>query len=288
MSVKTWGHGPEAALMLHCTLAQGGAWAGVARHLLGHFTMTAPDLLSHGAGPDYDPARDFHDHATQEAARHLPPNPVHLIGHFFGATLALRLALDHPARVKTLTLIEPVLFCAAHGPGRVVHDDSIADVPKTLSSHTTAIAARIFLGLWGSEPFDAMPAPLQTYIKDRMWIPAACAPALESDRAQILPRLQNLMAPTLLLQGANSPPVIAEIIAHLADEIPNSQQHTIENAAHMAPLTHPQDTAAAILCATTAPLSPFHLGEKTPGAASLAALRGQSPLLHTPHGLAHQ
>lgn len=252
MSVKHWGPeagaapAPDTALMLHCTLAQGGAWAGVARHLRRDLSMIAPDLLSHGEGPVHDPALDFHDQATEAAALRLPKAPVHLIGHSFGATIALRLALDHPDRIKTLTVIEPVLYCAANGPGRAAHDAHVKDVPVALARGDTAAAARIFLNLWGAETFDAMPPNRQTYMTDRIWIPAACEPALLEDRANILPRLPYLKPPTLLLQGAHSPPVIAEINAHLATAIPDAQSKTIPGAAHMAPLTHAAETATTI------------------------------------------
>lgn len=246
MRVKHWGQGPEQALMLHCTLAQGGAWAAVARHLRTGLSMAAPDLLSHGQGPTYDPARDFHDQATEEAAKHLPDQPAHLIGHSFGATLALRIALDHPDRVKSLTLIEPVLFCAASGPGRAAHDAHVADVPTAVLEGDTAKAARIFLSLWGAERFDALPPTLQQAFTARIWIPDACAPALVQDSAHMLPRLPRLNVPTLLLHGAKSPPVIAEIMAHLAETLPNARAQTLPAAAHMAPLTHPAKTAQAI------------------------------------------
>lgn len=232
--------------MLHCTLAQGGAWAGVARHLRDRLTISAPDLLAHGKGPAHDPARDFHDQATEAAARHLPAAPAHLIGHSFGATIALRLALDQPERVKTLTLIEPVLFCASNGSGRAAHDAYVADVPKALARGDTAAAARVFLSLWGTEPFDAMPPARQAYMTDRIWIPAATEPALLDDRAQILPRLPRLKTPTLLLQGALSPPVIAEILSYLGQTLPNTTSKTLPGAAHMAPLTHATQTAQAI------------------------------------------
>ena len=246
MSVKRWGSGEDSALLLHCTLAKGGAWGPVARHLKGALTMTAPDLLAHGEASDHDPAQDFHDQATQEAARHLPEVPTHLIGHSFGATVALRLALDHPARVKTLTLIEPVLFCAASGPGRAAHDAHVAAMPDALRKGDAAAAARIFLSLWGAAPFDTLPPAQQRDITDRIWIPDACEAALVHDRAGLLPRLPDLHMPTLLLQGSASPPVIAEVISCLAGALTNARVQTIPGAAHMAPLTHAPETAQAI------------------------------------------
>ncbi|MEX3016402.1 alpha/beta fold hydrolase [Gymnodinialimonas hymeniacidonis] len=246
MSVRHWGQGAEPALLLHCTLAHGGAWAGVARHLAHRLTMSAPDLLAHGAGPEADRNRDFHDQASEAAARHLPDAPAHLIGHSFGATLALRLAVEAPERVRSLTLIEPVLFCAADGPGRAAHDAHFAPLAAAMTDGDLAEAARVFLGLWGTEDFDDLPKAQQRYIIDRIWIPEATEPALIQDRAALLPRLGDLYVPTLLIEGAHSPPVINEINTRLALGLPNATRVRIAGASHMAPITHPAETAAAI------------------------------------------
>ncbi len=250
MSVRHWGCGPEPALALHCTMARAGAWSALAQHLPARLRLTAPDLVGHGDGIAFDPApdsgRDFHDQATEAAAQHLPDAPCHLIGHSLGATLALRIALDHPARVHSLTLIEPVLFCATSGPGRAAHDAQIAPLAQAMARGDTSAAARVFLDLWGSQPFDALPDAQQAYITERIWIPLATEPALVADRANILPRLPFLAIPTLLLDGALSPPVMAEINAALLATLPNARRVTLPDAAHMAPITHPEATAAAI------------------------------------------
>nr|WP_255599301.1 alpha/beta hydrolase [Hasllibacter sp. MH4015] len=233
--------------MLHCTLAHGGAWAGLARHLGGHLSMVAPDLLAHGAAPDADRTRDFHAQACQAAFTHLPDAPAHLIGHSFGATLALRIALDHPDRVRSLILIEPVLFCAADGPGRAARDADVAPMDTALAAGDLPAGARMFLGLWGTDNFDDLTQRQRSYITERIWIPAASAPALVEDNANLLARLPAVAAPTRLLSGASSPPVIAEINARLTRDIPGARAAVIPGADHRAPITHPCATAAEIL-----------------------------------------
>lgn len=208
--------------------------------------MVAPDLVGHGAGPEWDKARDFHTQATEEAARYLGDRPCHLIGHSFGATLALRLAVEQPERVATLTLIEPVLFCVSNGPGRAAHDLIIAPMARHLAEGDPVGAARVFLAQWGSLPFDAMPEAHRRYMADRIWVPGASEPALIADTADLVPRLGQVNCPTLLIDGATSLPVIDEIQSVLAARLPDVRRVTISGAGHMAPMTHPGETARAI------------------------------------------
>jgi len=245
---RHWGQGGDPGLLLHCSLAHSAAWTGVARALPEGYGLSAPDLVGHGRGPAADPAQDLHDQATDAAAAHLPDTPCHLIGHSFGATLALRLALDHPGRVKTLTLIEPVLFAAARGqPGWQAHEDALAPLGRLCDAQDWAGAARLFLGVWGGPvPYDALPPAQQSYMRDRMWVIPASTPALHHDSARILPRLGQITCPVLLLEGAQSPPVIAEIQTELARALSNSRRAVIAGAGHMAPITHPGAVAAEI------------------------------------------
>ena len=245
---RHWGQGGEAALLLHCSLAHSGAWDGVARALAERLRLSAPDLVGHGRGPAPDPARDYHDQCTEVALGHLPPGRSHLIGHSFGATVALRLALDHPERIASLTLFEPVLFAAARGrPGWSAHVASMAGIGPRLASGDAAGATRDFLAQWGGGvPLEAMPSAQRSYMIDRIWVVPASAPALEEDSARLLPRLGQLTCPVLLIEGETSPPVIAEIQSALAAAIPQARRAVIAGAGHMAPVTHPADVAGAI------------------------------------------
>jgi pimeloyl-ACP methyl ester carboxylesterase len=74
--------------------------------------MIAFDLPGHGRSADWDGASDYHHLSTQIAASFLT-EPVDLIGHSFGATVALRLAVEQPQKLRSLILIEPVFFAVA-------------------------------------------------------------------------------------------------------------------------------------------------------------------------------
>ncbi|MBF9059214.1 alpha/beta fold hydrolase [Rhodobacterales bacterium HKCCSP123] len=245
---RSWGQGGEPAVLLHCSLAHSGAWDGLARSLSDRLTMTAPDLVGHGRGPARDPSLDYHDQATRAAAGHLPDTPCHLVGHSFGATVALRLALDHPDRVASLTLIEPVLFAAAAGhPASRAHDAAIAGLDPLWEAGDHEGAARLFLSLWGGgTPLDAMPVAQRRYMIDRIWVIVASHPALHDDRAGLLPRLGQLACPVLLIEGGESPPVISAVQTALGTAFPGHSRVVIDGAGHMVPITHPAAVAAAI------------------------------------------
>lgn len=246
---RHWGAaGGAPALLLHCSLAHSGAWQGMARLLEGHLRMAAPDLPGHGRAPDPEPGRDFHDQATSLALACLPDGPCHLIGHSFGATVALRLAEEMPDRVATLTLIEPVLFAAARGrPGQVAEEAAMGPVHDLLRAGDDAGAARLFLSLWGGEvPFDRMPPAQREYLAGRIHLIPAAHGALYEDAAGLLPRLGRVRAPTLLVRGADSQPVIAEVLDALATALPVAARLTVPGAGHMVPITHPEPVARAV------------------------------------------
>jgi len=52
--------------------------------------------------------------------------PVHLVGHSYGGAIMARVAADAPARVRSLTLIEPTLFHLLAPAGKVKEHDEFA------------------------------------------------------------------------------------------------------------------------------------------------------------------
>lgn len=249
--MRRFGDGSGApALMLHCSLAHSGAWSEVAARLGGVLDMTAMDLPGHGRSPPRDPGRDFHDQAT-EAARAALPEGAHVVGHSFGATVALRLALEGVA-AASLTLIEPVLFAAAREVGAPAHEAHVAAFGPVLRAFEAGDhegATRRFAATWGDgRPWDGLPEGLRAYQTERIALVFAGGPALDDDAAGLLApgRLEALGVPTLLIEGARSPEVVAAIQHRLTERLARAHRVVIEGAGHMAPLTHPDAVADAI------------------------------------------
>jgi pimeloyl-ACP methyl ester carboxylesterase len=248
--VRRFGEGARRVLALHCSLSHGGIWRGVAEHLAREVTLIAPDLPGHGKSPDWDGVADFQD-ACLAAVHPLLDGYMDVVGHSFAATVALRLAQEHPGRVRRLCLIEPVLFAAAR------MDDPAAFAGNTeasrgfraaLAEGDMALAARLFNRLWGDgRPWETLPPHTRAYITERMRIIPGQDASLVDDRAGLLApeRLARVGVP-VLLRGDRSPPVTAAINAALAARLPEAREAVIAGAGHMAPLTHPQEVAGAL------------------------------------------
>jgi lipase len=254
LHLRSFGEGPRPAVALHCSLAQGGVWAGVAAGLPG-VTMLAPDLPGHGRSPDWDGTSDFHSLTTREVLA-VMGGPCDLIGHSFGATVALRIALERPELVRTLTLVEPVLFAAARAAGSPAFRDYLtqnAAFADLYRAGNKRAAAEAFQAVWGGGvALSALPAHLQDYIVQRIDLIVAGHPALEGDSAGLLAhgRLESLGIPVLLVEGGTSPSVIGAIQDELARRLPQVTRIVVPGAAHMVPITHPAPVAAAIAALT--------------------------------------
>lgn len=243
---RHWGTG-DPALLVHCTLAHGGAWAALARHLPGR--LVAPDLPGHGACPIWAPEQgDLHDLATASlrTAAEAEGRPVHLVGHSFGGTVALRLALERPDLVRSLVLIEPVLFALVRPEGR---DPGNRAFEAAWAAGDREATARAFLGVWGTgEAWEALSPRQRGYILDRIHLVPAQDPVLRRDRPGLLRagRLEALDMPALLVAGTASPPVAGEIVDRLAARLPRAEMRRIAGAGHMLPVSHAGPLAAAI------------------------------------------
>lgn len=249
---QTFGRGNKQALAIHCTLAHSGAWRGVGDALHDQLTLTAFDLPGHGKSPDWDHKTDLHELCRDAALAYLP-RPRDLIGHSFGATVALRLAVEHPDLVRSLTLIEPVFFAAviADAPERMAaHDLETAPITSALVAEDHARAAQLFNRFWGDgTKWDAMSAATRRYLTERMTIvPGQSAMIFEDNAGLMAPgKLARAKMPCLLIVGAMSPDIIDAIHSSLAHRLPNAMRATIAGAGHMSPLTHPNEVASLIL-----------------------------------------
>ncbi|MBT3139625.1 alpha/beta hydrolase [Ruegeria litorea] len=251
--VRQLGSGPRQVLVIHCTIAHSGAWKGVAGRLDKEATFTAFDMLSHGQSPDWDGQGGYQDRNV-EAAAMLLQQPMDLIGHSFGATVALRLAVEYPELVRSLTLIEPVFFAVADQGA----PDLVSQLRKDAKPFADAIAvgdhalgARLFNRMWsssGSPRWPDMPEATRAAMTRSIHVVPACDASLYDDQAGLLSPgvLDRATMPCFLLRGTETQPVIHMINEGLAQRLPNAQSQAVSGAGHMLPISHPGTTASLL------------------------------------------
>ncbi len=224
--------------MIHCMLARHEVLLPLA-HALGGATLF--DMPGHGQSMDWDGVSPYQAQVAGIAAG-MCDGPTHIIGHSFGATAALRLAVEQPEKVNRLTLIEPVFFAAAKGT------DAHAAYAKTFRPFVAAMlqgdedrAAEIFNGFWSSAIWADIPAPMRAYLTERIHLVVASGAELEEDTDGITSaeRLGQINVPVTLIRGANTQPVIGAIHDRLVARLPHASDHVVAGAGHMLPLRKP-------------------------------------------------
>ncbi len=250
--VITLGQGPRRVLALHCTLAFGGAWAGVAKLLGDEVTLVAPDMPSHGRSADWDEVSDFSQTVFEASMGCLDDGPMDVIGHSFGAATALRMAAEHPDRIRSLTLVEPVFFVIAkrNAPETLKdHDTRAAPFYEAMATGDRTLAARTFNRMWStSGTWDAMPERSRAAMIRAIHVVPDTHDFLYQDAFGLLEPgvLEAVEAPAVLVRGEHALPAIKAVNAGLARRLGNATEAVIDGAGHMAPISHPQPMADVI------------------------------------------
>lgn len=162
MVVTRWGNGPRSVLVHGGSAGGAAAFAGQ-RPLADAFELVLPDRPGTGDTPADGPQDAVRDGAL---VADLLADGAHLVGHSYGAVVAMVAAAQRPGQVRSLTLIEPPAFQLAGDDPEVaaywgeldaaVHDpDPVTRVRRFFTS--AGIAATV--------P-EVLPPPLQALAED--------------------------------------------------------------------------------------------------------------------------
>jgi pimeloyl-ACP methyl ester carboxylesterase len=252
---------PGRIVALHASASSAKQWRPLERRLAGVMAVSACDHIGHGDAPAWQGRTQpsLADHVAG-LAPHIGAgdSKVHLVGHSFGGVVALQFALEHPQRVASLVLYEPVLLSVlsfAHGlmpQEREVH--AVADdVRRGLAQGQGARAAERFITYWGGESAWArLDARQQAAVVERMPAVAGHFDVIQGAHA-LARRLADICIPTLLLQGGRSTPSAQRVAAMVAAALPQVQRAQVDGAGHMGPVTHAAEVnelIAAFVAAT--------------------------------------
>jgi pimeloyl-ACP methyl ester carboxylesterase len=233
---------------LHSSASSSLQWDRLADELAGRFAVSAPDLPGYGiyalsAEPSGRGMAAIADPVIEHIAEH--GQPVHLVGHSFGAAVALKIALMRPDLVKSLTLYEPATF----------HFLKFGDQrDEALFADIDAISDAVTTGTNGGNPEEGMQTFIDFWNGQGTWDStpehrhhklAAMARSIMSDFANqfaetwTLDDLSRLTMPTLVMMGMDSPEIAQHVTTQITNAIPQARLAMLPGLGHMAPVFEP-------------------------------------------------
>ncbi|MEO5882007.1 MAG: alpha/beta hydrolase [Caldimonas sp.] len=251
--VRNAGHGP-GVVCLHSNASSSSQWRGLMELLAPRFRVFAPDSYGAGKSPQWPSDRQISladEVALIEPVLRDAGPPLALVGHSYGAAIALRAALDRPERVRALVLYEPTLFCLldAEAPPPNASEgirSAVAEASLALDRGDRNRAAEAFIDYWmGEGAWQRMPEPRREPIATSIVNVRRWAHALLTEPTP-LQAFRTLDAPVLYLTGAKTTASARAVARLLVATLPRVELREFEQLGHMGPVTHPEQVNAAI------------------------------------------
>ncbi len=241
------GNGP-ALLLLHATLSSSRQLHTLAGTLATRFTVVSVDRrgsgrsATHGSARPIDVATHVRDLLDIVQAEQLPP--ALLVGHSYGACVALELAARHPEVVSALFAFEP-----PYGPlappasqaymAQIAREALAANARGDLEGAALAFMA----GVSGTEAVAALSPAARARI-GRAGQGAVADATLLGMNADGLTAID---APVRIASGSASDPLYVDIAEALVGRIRAASHRRLEGLGHMAPISQPHVIAESVI-----------------------------------------
>lgn len=240
-------------ILLHSSLSSRRQWRKLQSRLVDRYRLLGLDLLGYGETPMPEHTGAFSFDREVDLVERLMERvegPVHLAGHSYGGAVALKTALRHPGRVRSVYAHEPVLFALLRSEGCLAESNEIAiislNTTQRLEQGHPGTAAEGFIDYWSG------PGTWQRIPQDRKLDFVQAIAKLRLDFAAIandgdgLAEYAKLTMPVLLTAGDTGAQPGRRVAELLAGALPNGSLQVVEGAGHMAPVTDAERINAII------------------------------------------
>ena len=241
------GSGP-GVVCLHSNASSSGQWRALMETLSPKFRVLAADSYGAGKSPPWPADRTIwlrDEAALLEPVFKRAGERFSIVGHSYGAGIALIAALAHPERVRALVLYEPTLFSLVDAQSPRPNDvDGIREVAErgveAIRAGDPAAAARGFIDFWmGGRVWDKMPPDRQAPIIASCLNMGGWANALLREPTP-LEAFSRIDVPVLYMVGTRSPLSSRAVARVLTKVLPRVEVAELDGLGHMGPVTHPE------------------------------------------------
>lgn len=223
---------PAPVLALHGSASSGRQWRPLA-DALPEREIAAPDL-----------AQVADPRATAIAALEALSAPAHLVGHSFGAALAIDIALARPDLVRGLALYEPAAFNLLRGRGGAdrAFEMEIRSVGRIAALSPPQAGMAAFIDYWnGDGAWEAASEATRARMTRLRWSVVRDF-ALIEQLSWSASALAHLRTPARVFVGAATKP-LARRVSRIVADVARVEIEEIPGADHMAPVTAPEAVA---------------------------------------------
>jgi pimeloyl-ACP methyl ester carboxylesterase len=248
------GSGP-GVVCVHSNASTSGQWRALMETLAPRFRVLAADGYGAGKSPPWPAGRKLDlraDGALLEPVFARAGDPFTLVGHSYGAAVALMAAIAHPGRVRALALYEPTLFSLVDAASPPPNDadgikGAVDRAGAALDAGNPDLAAEHFIdfwmgkGAWARTPDARKPPIAASVVNVRGW--AHCL----MNEPTPLAAFRELKVPVLYMTGSESPASSLGVAHLLTRALPQVEVLEFSGMGHMGPITHPDAVNAAIL-----------------------------------------
>ena len=233
-------------IALHSSAGTGGQWTALREELGNGFHVLTPDLHGHGNGPAWQGAqRDIVAADVARVARiaQHAGQSVHLIGHSYGGLVALRVALQQPRLVASVSVYEPVAMRVLFDYNRR-HQPAVevAELARTMARDVGVgcdeRAASRFVNYWsGSDQWARLSPAQRSVVAARMPVVLSHFLSLMHDEVKRAD-FAKLTIPVLYLTGGATRASTRRIAELITPQMPHVDSVRMEAMGHLGPITH--------------------------------------------------
>ena len=243
------GPDPQTLVLIHGFAGDKNHWIRFVRFLPPGYRVLAPDLPAHGDNTDDSAVTYSITYLTNALSAFidvLEADPVHLVGNSLGGRIAAELALAHPQRVRTVSLLDPA--------GLTSPEPSDLDValsrgenlliPTTREEYDTLTA--ISFGDDAPElPWPA-PAVLARRYANRASVYGKIWSVLGTVPNDLDSRLHQLAHPLLVVWGEQDGVIDVSAAGLWADNVSHAEIEIMAGVGHAPMLEQPAETATLV------------------------------------------